>query len=130
MILAPTASAPDLGDGSAQFGRERAELVAAAVAVACLARSLQAVGGGAETDRTYRLRCTLEPVGGRRQTGEVGGAPSQVDLLLGFDRAVAKLRQQFLDAGMVVAEPGGQYAAVDRSAAKRRLACRRAIANR
>ena len=60
------ASLLDLGDGAAQFGRERAELVAAAVAVACFAGPLQAVGGGAETDRTHSLRSALEPVRSRR----------------------------------------------------------------
>jgi len=82
-----------------QFGRERAEAVAAAVAVAGFARLLQAVGGGAETGGADRLRCTSEPTRGGREPGEIGGAPRRVDRLLGFDGTVAELLQQSRDAG-------------------------------
>src|SRR5262245_11935773 len=125
---APTASALDLGDGAAQFGRERAEPVAAAVPVPRLTGLLQPIGGDAEPNGADRLCRTSEPVRGSRQTGEVGSAPRRADRLLGFDGAVAKLRQQFLDAGIIVAEPDGQYAAVDRAALACRR-CRRAVAN-
>ena len=62
-------SALDLGDGVAQFGGERAEPVAAGVAVAGLARLLQAVGRGTETDGADRLRRPFEAMrGGCRLT--------------------------------------------------------------
>src|SRR5215472_12073058 len=99
------ASAPDLGDGAAQFGGERAQPVAAALAVPGLGTLLQAVGGGTQTNRTDRLCRPFEPVSRGRQAREVGGAPRRLDRLLGFDGAVAKFLQQFRDAGIVVAEP-------------------------
>jgi hypothetical protein len=58
------ASALDLGDGAAQFGGERAESVAAALAVTGLAGLLQSVGGGTEPGGTDRPRGALEPVRG------------------------------------------------------------------
>ena len=124
------ASALDLGDGAAQFGGERAEPVAAAVAVTGLACLLQAVGGGAETGGADRLRSPLEPMRGGREPGEVGSAPRRVYRQLGFDGAVAELPQQVLDAVVVVAEPGGEHIAIDRGASARGWCRRCAVADR
>jgi hypothetical protein len=83
----------DFSDGASQFSCERAEPVAAAVAVAGLARLLQAVGGSAEPGGADRLRGTFESMRGRREASEVGFAPRSVYRLLGFRGAVAELPQ-------------------------------------
>ena len=99
----PKLSAPDLGDGAAQFGGERAEPVSAALAIPGLADLLQSVGGGTETNSADCLRRTFEPVRGSCQAGEVSGAPRCVYRLLRIGGAVAELPQQFLDAGAIAA---------------------------
>src|SRR5271163_1240059 len=120
----------DLRDGAAQFGGERAEPVAAAVAVAGFAGLLQAVGGGAETGGADSLRRTFEPVRGGCQAGKIGGAPRRIDRLLGFDGTVAELSQQIRDAVAVVAEPGSENIAVDRGAGARGRRSGRTVADR
>jgi hypothetical protein len=95
--MLPLASALDFGDGSAQFGRERAESVPAAVAVAGLARLLQAVGGGAQSSGADRLRGTLETMrGGRRP---VRSAARQAPLIACSD-SMALSRNFFSNSSM------------------------------
>jgi hypothetical protein len=71
----------DLGDRAPQFGGERAEPVAAAIAVAGLARLFQAVGGGPEPGGADRLRRPLEPVRGKppRRRGRRPAMPDRSD---------------------------------------------------
>jgi len=91
-----TASALDLGDDAPQFGRERAEPVTAAVAVAGFPCLLQTFGGGAQTSGADRLCHTLEPVRCTRQTGEVGGAPGCAGRWAQASHSIGKARDDTL----------------------------------
>ena len=61
-----------------------------------------------------RLGRAFELVRGGRQRGQVAGARRGRDLALGRDRGIAELRQQRVDRGGIVAEPGGEHLAIDR----------------
>ena len=104
----------DLGERAAQLGGERTQPLAAAGAVAGLAGLLERGGRGADAGRADRLGRTLELVRGGRERRQVAGARCGRDLALGRDRGVAEFRQQRVDRGGVVAEPGGEHVAVDR----------------
>lgn len=93
---APVASALDFGDHRAQFGGERAEQVAAAVAVAAFTGLLQAVGGRAKTNGPNGLCRTFEAVRGGRQTGEVGGAPGCAGRWAQASHSIGKARDDTL----------------------------------
>ena len=74
-----------------QFVREQTKPIAAAVAIAGFARLFQTMRGGAKSGGTDCLRCAFEAVRGRREGGEIGGAPSCGDRSLGVDCAGAEL---------------------------------------
>ena len=68
-----------------QMDRERTEQIAAACAVAGLARLLQRRGGGPNATRTDRLRGTLQLMRDRGQLRKVASARGDIDLSPSLD---------------------------------------------
>src|SRR5262245_64063930 len=93
--------------------REGAEQIAAARAVAGLAGVLQRGGGGADAGCTDGLRGPLQLVRGGGQLGRIAGARGSIDLTLCLDGRCAEFRQQGINGGAVLAEPGAKHVPVD-----------------
>ena len=108
-------SALDFGDGAAQFGRERAEPVAAAVAVTGLARLLQPPAAAPSLVAPTACAAPLSRCAAAVSPARSAARHATSIACSDFDGAVAEFLQHILDAGAVVADPGGQYAAVDRA---------------
>ncbi len=81
----------------AQLLGQRAEQVAAARAVACLAGLLQFGGDGDHAGRTHDLCCAFELVRRCRQDRKSTAACSSVDLTFGLNRCLMEFFQQRFD---------------------------------
>src|SRR5262249_29201867 len=103
----------DLYEYVTQLDRERTEQVAAACAVAGLARLLQRGSGGTNASRTDRMRGALELVRGGGQLGKIASARGNANLPLRRNRCFAEFRQQRIKGSAVLAEPSAKYVPVD-----------------
>ena len=103
----------DLRDGAPQFHGQGAKLLAADRAIACPAGLLKLGRRLADAGRADRQGGALELVRSGRQFRQIAGAFGRADQALRLDRRVAEFRQQGLDGGVIVAEPGSQHVAVE-----------------
>src|SRR5262249_22629357 len=111
--LRRSARSLDLFKYVTQLHRERTEQVAAACAVAGLARLLQRGGGAANANRTHRLRSALELVRDRRQLRKVASARGDIDLPLGLNCCFPEFPQQGIHGGPIVSKPSRKHVPVD-----------------
>src|SRR4029450_10972162 len=111
--LRRSARSLDLYEYVTQLHRQRAEQVAAACAVAGLARLLQRRSGGATASRTDRLRGTLELVRDRGQLRKVAGARGNVDLPLCLNCCFTEFPQQGIHGGAIVSKPSRKHGPVE-----------------
>src|SRR5215813_12461480 len=96
-----------------QIRCQRTEQFTASVAIAGLARLLQRGGGGTNASRADCLRGALELVCGGGQLGKIASARGNADLPLRLNRCFAEFRQQRINGGAVLAEPGAKHVPVD-----------------
>src|SRR5262249_60601682 len=96
-----------------QLPCERTAKFTPCFALAGFPRLLQRGGGGTNASRADCLRGALELVCGGGQLGKIASARGNADLPLRLNRCFAEFRQQRINGGAVLAEPGAKHVPVD-----------------